>query len=141
MIASRKQCILHAHMAALLFGGTALFAKFIVLPAEVITFWRTVVAVVVVVILCRIRGQSLRLAHQRDMWIQVGIGCILGLHWVTYFAAIKLSSVAIGITALYASPVLSVLIEEALHKVWPDVIDLLLGGRRIYRRDFFGSRS
>ena len=128
MSASKKQCIVHAHLAALLFGGTALFAKLILLPAEVITFWRTVVAVLFVVVLCRVRGHSLRLAHRRDMWIQVGIGCILGLHWVTYFASIKLSSVAIGITALYASPVLTVLIEAALHRVWPDVVDLLLGG-------------
>jgi len=127
MIGPRQQGILHVHLATLLFGGTALFAKWITLPADVITFWRTFVAIVFMYLLCRMRGQSLRLERQRDAWIQIGLGGILGTHWVTYYAAIQHSTVAIGITALFAAPIFSVLIGAALHRVWPDRIDLALG--------------
>ncbi len=127
MSGSHKQGILHVHLATLLFGGTALFAKWITLPADVITFWRTVVAISMMWLLCRLRGQSLRLERKRDAWMQVGLGCILGMHWATYYAAIQHSTVAIGITALFTAPVLSVLIGAALRKVWPDAIDLCLG--------------
>ena len=40
--------MLHVHLSAVLFGGTALFAKWITLPPAVTTFWRTVVALLVV---------------------------------------------------------------------------------------------
>ena len=128
MNASHKQGILHAHLGALLFGGTALFAKVIPLAAGVITFWRTAVAMFVVLLICRLRGQSLRLERKRDVWMQIGLGGILGIHWATYYASIQLSTVAIGVTALFVAPVLSVLIESAMRKVWPDWIDLLLSG-------------
>ncbi len=128
MNASHRQGILHAHLAALLFGGTALFAKVIPLAAEVITFWRTMVAMLVVLLIGRLRGQSFRLERKRDVWMQIGLGGILGIHWATYYASIQRSSVAIGVTALFVAPVLSVLLESAMRKVWPDWIDLLLSG-------------
>ncbi len=115
-------------MAALLFGGTALFAKWIPLTADVITFWRTAVALVVMLVLCRLRRQSLRLERRRDAWFQIGLGAILGLHWFTYYASIQYSTVAIGITALFTAPVVSVLLESAMRRERPDTIDLLLCG-------------
>ncbi|MDQ8193542.1 DMT family transporter [Coraliomargarita sp. SDUM461004] len=123
---THKQGMLNAHLATLLFGGTALFAKWIPLGAGVITFWRTIVAMVVMLLLCRLRGQSLRLERRRDMYFQIGLGAIFGLHWYTYYAAIQYSTVAIGITALFSAPVFSVLLEAAMRRKWPDFIDLLL---------------
>lgn len=104
-----------------------MFAKWITLPADVITFWRSFVAIIFMYLLCRVRGQSLRLERRRDAWLQIGLGCILGLHWATYYGAIQTSTVAVGITALFAAPVFSVLIEAALRRAWPDWIDLSLG--------------
>ncbi len=127
MDGSRQRGIVHVHLATLLFGGTALFAKWITLSADVITFWRTLFAIGTIWLLCRLRGRSLRLERRRDAWMQIGLGCILGIHWATYYAAIQSSTVAIGITALFTAPVLSVLIGAALRKVWPDWIDLSLG--------------
>ena len=48
MQAERCRGMLHVHLSAVLFGGTALFAKWITLPPAVTTFWRTVVALLVV---------------------------------------------------------------------------------------------
>ena len=125
---SHTQGILYAHFGALLFGGTALFAKAIVLPADVITFWRTLIALVAVLVICKLRGQSLRLERRRDVWIQIGLGLLLGVHWFTYYQSIQLSTVAIGLTALFSAPVFSVLIESAMRRVWPDRVDLFLCG-------------
>lgn len=128
MDTSRRAGIIYAHMAALLFGGTALFAKWIPLSADVITFWRTVVALIVLFLLCRVRGQSMRLERGRDVFFQIGLGCVLGIHWATYYSAIQYSTVAIGIAALFVAPVLSVLIESAMRRELPDSLDLVLCG-------------
>lgn len=116
------------HLATLLFGGTALFAKWIPLGPDVITFWRTAVALGVMLLLCLLRGQSLRLERRRDVFFQIGLGAILGLHWFTYYASIQQSTVAIGITSLYTAPVFSVLLESFMRRQRPDLIDLLLCG-------------
>ncbi|HBR95150.1 MAG TPA: EamA family transporter [Opitutae bacterium] len=128
VIATRKQGILHAHLAALLFGGTALFAKLIPLAADVITFWRTVVAMFVMWLLCRLTGRSMKLERRRDVYYQIGLGAMFGIHWATYYASIQVSTVAIGITSLFVAPVLSVLIEAVMRREWPNVVDLLLCG-------------
>ena len=128
MSGSRKKGILNAHAAALLFGGTALFPKWITLPADVITFWRMVVSIVCVLCFCWFFGNSLRLKRKRDVWIQIGLGVILGTHWATYYASIQCSTVAIGVTALFTAPVFSVLLSSVLSRVWPDWIDLTLSG-------------
>ncbi len=127
MHAERYRGMLHVHLSAVLFGGTALFAKWITLPPAVTTFWRTIVALLVVWLVCRLRDQSLRLGSRRDVLIQVGLGCIFGIHWATYYAAIQTSTVVIGVTALFTSPVLSVLIHAAIGRIRPDWIDLSLG--------------
>lgn len=115
-------------MAALLFGGTALYAKLISLSSEVITFWRTVVAILVLVLICKLRGRSFSLGGWRPVLIQIGLGLILGIHWASYYEAIQLSTVAIGVTALFTAPMLSVLIESVLNRKKPDAVDLLLCG-------------
>ena len=126
MRSAHTQGIINAHLSALLFGGTALFAKWIPLGASVITFWRTAVAIVVLVLICKLGGRSFRIGDWRDAAIQIGLGLILGIHWATYYEAIKLSTVAIGITALFSAPVISVLIESAMRRIWPDWLDLAL---------------
>lgn len=132
MVDSQKKGMVHVHLATLLFGGTALFAKWITLPADVITFWRTAVAMLCIWVICRLRGQSLRLERLRDVWIQIGLGCIFGIHWVTYYGAIQHSTVAIGITALFTAPIMSILIGAVLLKRWPDAVDLCLGGAVLF---------
>ncbi len=125
---SHTQGLFYAHIGALLFGGTALFAKTISLTADVITFWRTAIAMAAVLLVCKLRGQSLGLERRRDAWMQIGLGLILGIHWVSYYQSIQLSTVAIGVTALFAAPVFSVLIESVMRRVWPDRVDLCLCG-------------
>ncbi|MGC6424701.1 MAG: DMT family transporter [Lentimonas sp.] len=128
MLSPKQEGVAFAHMAALLFGGTALYAKLISLSSEVITFWRTVVAILVLVLICKLRGRSFSLGGWRPVLIQIGLGLILGIHWASYYEAIQLSTVAIGVTALFTAPMLSVLIESVLNRKKPDAVDLLLCG-------------
>lgn len=135
----RRQSLLHLHFATLLFGGTALFAKWIALPAAVTTFWRTAVALMAVLLICRLRGQSLRLGSSRDAWIQIGLGGLFGIHWATYYEAIQASTVLVGVTALFTAPVLSVLINAAIGRIRPDWIDIGVGAMVLIGVGFLSS--
>lgn len=95
MSAAKSSGLLELHIAVLMFGGTALFSKLIPLSALDITLLRCCVASVVLGLLVKFRRQHLTLANKQDYLVAIGLGVIVSLHWVTYFAAMQLSSVAI----------------------------------------------
>ncbi|AQS40162.1 putative permease, DMT superfamily [Shewanella psychrophila] len=110
--ASNKQSgLLELHLAVLLFGGTALFSKLIPLGALDITLLRCVVAAFVLAFIVKASKKKLSLDSPRDYFIALGLGIIVSLHWVTYFASMQFSSVAIGMIAFFTYPVMTVLIE------------------------------
>ena len=51
----------------------------------------------------------------------------MAVHWVTYFYALKLSNVALGVLSLYTFPIIIALLEPLFLKVKFDPIYILLG--------------
>lgn len=124
MNAAKSSGLIELHLAVLMFGGTALFSKLIPLSALDITLLRCCVASVVLGLLVKFRRQHLTLASKQDYLVAIGLGVIVSLHWVTYFAAMQLSSVAIGMIAFFTYPVMTVIAEPLLtgHKIKPQDI-------------------
>lgn len=54
-------------------------------------------------------------------------GFFLGAHWVTYFYALHLSNVAIGMLSLFTYPIITVLLEPLFFKSRLNPIHLVLG--------------
>ncbi|EGM71749.1 DMT family transporter [Shewanella sp. HN-41] len=119
MSSTKPSGLIELHLAVLLFGGTALFSKLIPLSALDITFLRCIVAATVLGLLVKLRHKRLTLASKQDYLVAIGLGVIVSLHWVTYFAAMQLSSVAIGMIAFFTYPVMTVIAEPLLtgHKI------------------------
>jgi drug/metabolite transporter (DMT)-like permease len=123
----RQSGLLELHSAVLLFGGTALFSKLIPMGALDITLLRCVVAASVLALIVKLSGARLALHSGRDYFIAMGLGCLVSLHWVTYFASMQLSSVAIGLIAFFTYPVMTVLIEPLLTQSRLKPVDLISG--------------
>ena len=51
----------------------------------------------------------------------------MGAHWVTYFYALKLSNVAIGMISLFTFPILTALLEPLFFKIKLNPFYLVLG--------------
>jgi len=97
--------------AVVLSSLTALFAKLIPLPVTQIIFWRSVIAALGLWVFLRITGNVIRLGKRREYAFFLGSGVLLAIHWLTYFRSIQLSTVAIGIIALYTYPVITIVLE------------------------------
>lgn len=119
--------LLQLHLAVLLFGGTALFSKLIPLSALDITLLRCAVAAIALAILVKVSKQALKLNRAKDYGIAILLGVIVSLHWVTYFASMQLSSIAIGIISFFTYPVMTVLIEPWVTKTKLALKDLFSG--------------
>ena len=94
------------HVAVALFGFAALFGEWIALPATLIVVGRTAVAAVTLAGLARLRGQPLRFGGRR----LIANGAILALHWVAFFAAVKIGGVAIALFGYATFPVFVLLL-------------------------------
>ena len=123
----RTRSLLAVHFGMVLLGGTALFSKLIHLPATDITVYRSVVAGVALIVLLKLRGTPIGLRRGRDYGVVVLLGTLLGFHWVTFFHAMQVSTVAVGVVSLFTFPVMIVFLEPLFAGERPHWVDALAG--------------
>lgn len=117
--------LLAVHSAVLIFGLTALFSKLISLTALEITLLRSIFAVFIILAIFLWQKKSIKLSQTKDYGIVILLGVLLALHWVTYFHAMQVSSVAVGVIALYTFPVITVFLEPLFHGENPHIKDII----------------
>jgi drug/metabolite transporter (DMT)-like permease len=97
--------LLETHMAVLLFGLAGLFGKFLDLPAWAIVFGRTGFATAALGLVL-IVARPTRLPRGLKTLSLFGLlGLVLAVHWITFFHAIQVSTVAVGLLAFSTFPV------------------------------------
>ncbi|MCG7537669.1 DMT family transporter [Pseudoalteromonas sp. OOF1S-7] len=106
-----QSSLVNLHLAVLLFGGTALFSKLISLSALDITVYRTAIAFVTLTCILKFKGSVFKLNARKDYGVVFILGVCVGLHWVTYFAAMQMAGIAVGVIAFFTYPVITVLLE------------------------------
>ncbi len=108
--------MLEIHTAVLLFSLAGLFGKFVTLPALVIVFGRTFFAAIALGIISILRNKPLLPFSNKDRLIFITIGALLALHWYTFFYAIQISTVAIGLLTFSSFPIFVTILEPLLFK-------------------------
>ncbi len=106
---ARRSALFSLHAAVLLFGFAGLFGKWLPLSPEVIVLGRTVVASITLGALLRVTRES----SGGFEWRLAAGGAVLALHWIAFFRAVQVSSVAVALLGFASFP-LFVLLGEAL---------------------------
>jgi drug/metabolite transporter (DMT)-like permease len=117
---------LQIHFCVLLWGFTAILGKLITLPALPLVWWRMLLVALALLLLPRVR-RGLRNMSVRLRWAYAGIGVLVALHWLTFYAAIKLSNASVGATCIALGPVFLAFIEPWVAKRKFDLRELLIG--------------
>lgn len=121
----RKRSLWSVHIAILFLGGTGLFSKLIELPAIDIIAYRGVLAAFTLFIILVVTKRAIRIHNLKHLALMVGLGLLLGIHWVSYFYSMQVSGVAVGMIALFTYPVMTVFIEPFFHGEKPKVKDII----------------
>jgi len=124
-VQSQQQSLIYLHIAVLLFGGTALFAKLIGLNALDITAYRAAIAGVAICVLLTLQKKPIKLHHAKDYVIAILLGVAVGIHWVTYFAGMQLAGITVGMLAFFTYPVVTVFLEPLFNKSKPKAKDII----------------
>ena len=126
---TRTRALLNMHFATIFFGLSGVFAALIPSSAIAVVWGRTAIAVVVLFLVC---GLKKRLPWQGVAAKEIGqllfIGCLLGIHWWSFFYAIKLGGVAIGTLGFSCFPAAIAIIEAVVFKDRISKLELALIG-------------
>lgn len=117
--------LVELNFAMLLISTSGALGKYIDMPVLVIIGYRALLAGVLLFFFCKWNKISFRLGS-KDRFTIILSGVLMGLHWVTYFYALKLSNVAIGMLSIFTYPVITSLLEPVLLKTKFKKIHVLL---------------
>lgn len=109
----------------LLWGFTGVLGKLITIDAIPLVWCRLFVASFVLFLILKIKKISMRI-RSKDLLILLGIGAIIGLHWIAFFGAIKISNVAVALSTLSTCALFSALLEPLFFHRKIDVSEIIL---------------
>ena len=114
------------NIAVFLWGFTGVLGNAITLDSTVLVWWRLLITVVSLWILYAVMGKAVRLPAKAILLIAM-IGTVLALHWVCFYASIKLANVTIALTCLSTTALLAALVEPLVLKKKFSLFEILLG--------------
>lgn len=124
---SKARGLLSIHLSVFLLAGTALFSKLVHLSARELIALRCLLAIPALALFVLATRQHIRLDGRREYGMVFLVGLLLAAHWVSYFHAMQISTVAIGLVALYTYPVITVFLEPLFIGSRPRGADVIAG--------------
>ena len=121
----RMQGLLFANIAVLFFGLAGVLGQLTLLPATLIVLGRVLFAGVVLLAVAVFQRVSLRPKRRRDGLLLVGQGALLALHWTSFFQAINVSNVAIGLLSFSSFPLFTAALEPLLLRQRPSRVQVV----------------
>lgn len=114
-------------LATLFISTSGVLGKYIAMPAEAIILCRAFLAGIFIFIFCKITKVNLSISSKKDAFSFLKIGFLMGAHWITYFYALKLSNVAIGMLSMFTFPVITAFLAPLFTKEKLNTIHVFLG--------------
>ena len=98
--------LLVLNLATVFISTSGALGKFIEMPTPVIIWWRCSLAMLFLYAFIKFRKLDFELYSKKDISTIVISALLTGAHWITYFYALKLSNVALGMLSLHTFPVI-----------------------------------
>lgn len=121
-----KKALVQLHSAVFLWGFTGVLGRAITLDSTMLVWWRMLITAVSLWILYLFLGKVKKIEPKAGIMISL-IGTVLALHWVCFYASIKLANVTIALTCLSTTALIASLIEPLILKKRFDPVEIFLG--------------
>lgn len=121
-----KKALLSLHIAVFLAGFTGILGRLITLNEGLLVWWRILITVVTLVIIAFVRKENRKISGAVLLRI-FGVGALVALHWVFFYASIKYANVSIGLVCFSAIGFFTAFFEPFIMRRRLDWIEILLG--------------
>ncbi|WP_291968027.1 DMT family transporter [Maribacter sp.] len=107
--------LLHLHFIVFIWGFTAILGKLISIDSLPLVWVRMGLATLFIAIYILFAKFSLKVS-KKDIWWLVCGGIVVALHWVTFFLAIKVSTVSVALAMMSTGAFFTALMEPFWYK-------------------------
>ncbi len=121
-----KKAYFQLHLAVLLWGFTAIFGKLITLNAIYLVLYRMLLSTLALWIFLRLKNR-LHILDKKTIRQAMGIGVIVALHWITFYAAIKSSNVSVAISCFSSLALFTAILDPIMNRQSLKLSEILLG--------------
>ena len=108
------------HLSVFIAGFTGVLGRLITLDSAILVWWRMAAAAVIMFLYLRVMETHGRTSLQRykfrDILQMGGVGMLLCLHWVFFYASIKASNVSIGVVCFSLVGFFTALFEPIINR-------------------------
>jgi drug/metabolite transporter (DMT)-like permease len=121
----KLRAYLYLHFCVLIWGFTAILGKLITLQAVPLVWWRVFLCCSSLILFIP-RAQFRGISRKRYLKM-FGIGIIVGIHWLCFYGAIKLSNASVAVATMATASFFSALVEPLLTRQKIKGYELALG--------------
>lgn len=114
------------NLAVLLWGFTGVLGRAISLEAPMLVWYRMLFTALFMAGILTYRKQWTPVTR-KDLWQLISVGCLMGLHWVAFYGAIKFTNASIALVCLSTASVFTSLLDPLVNKGKFDYKEILLG--------------
>lgn len=118
----KNRALLKLHLSVLVAGGTGLFGRLVSLQEIPLVWYRLMLTVLLFIPILYFQKKLQLLPHKTGLKL-MGVGAILGVHWVFFYGSIQASNVSIGVICM------------ALLGMFTAIIDPIVNHHRFYGKE------
>ena len=117
---------IHLHFLVIIAGFTAVLGELITLEAIPLVWYRMSIGAILMIIYIKFKNTPLRVPFKVLVKLAIA-GVIIALHWITFFAAIKVSNISITLAMFSTGAFFASLIEPLFFKRKIIAYEILFG--------------
>jgi len=121
-----KKALIQMSVAVILWGFTGVLGRAISLDAPVLVWYRMLFTAVFMAAIVLFRREWVTL-KAKDILKLAGIGSVISLHWVAFYASIKFANISVALVCLSTAGVFTSLLDPFVNKGKHNLAELLLG--------------
>lgn len=119
--------LIELNIAMMFVSTSGVLGRYISMAPPVTIWWRSALAAVFLGAFIWYKKINIKVHSKRDLKTILISGFFMGAHWITYFYALKLSNVAIGMLAMFTYPIITVFLEPLFFKTKLNITHVFLG--------------
>lgn len=123
---SSHRNLLILHFTVLIWGFTGVLGGLISVSALHLVWYRVLIAAITLIIYLRFNGKAV-LIPWKDMLKFMGVGLLVGLHWILFFHSIKISTVSVTLVTLSSLTLFTAILEPLINRKSLSIGDIIVG--------------
>lgn len=118
--------ILILHLTVLIWGFTGVLGNLISISALPLVWYRVLIAFLALGVYFAFKRESIRI-HPKQILQFLGVGVLVGIHWVLFFHAIKISTVSVALVTLSSLTLFTSIMEPIINRHAVSKLELAVG--------------